>query len=47
MDVLLNQPQPIPLHAIAAIVAIIIGAVQLCIKKGGVSTKSLVASGSG
>lgn len=41
MDVLLNQPQPIPLHAIAAIVAIIIGAVQLCIKKGGFIHKIL------
>ena len=41
MDVLFNQPQPIPLHAIAAIVAIIIGAVQLCIKKGGFIHKIL------
>ena len=41
MDVLLNQPQPIPLHAIAAIVAIIIGAIQLCIKKGGFIHKIL------
>ena len=35
MDILLNDPQPIPLHALAAMVAIILGGIQLAMKKGG------------
>ena len=35
MDILLNEPQPIPLHALAAMVAIILGGIQLAMKKGG------------
>ena len=35
MDILLNEPQPIPLHALAAMVAIIFGGIQLAMKKGG------------
>ena len=35
MDILLNGPQPIPLHALAAMVAIILGGIQLAMKKGG------------
>lgn len=41
MDALLDQPQPIPVHAIAAIIAIIIGTVQLYMKKGGDTHKAL------
>ncbi|WP_252177332.1 DUF2306 domain-containing protein [Endozoicomonas sp. 4G] len=41
MDALLNEPQPIPVHAIAAIIAIIIGTVQLYMKKGGSTHKTL------
>ena len=41
MDILLNEPQPIPLHAIAALIAIILGAIQLYMKKGGYLHKLL------
>lgn len=41
MDALLNEPQPVPVHAIAAIIAIIIGTVQLYMKKGGGTHKTL------
>ena len=34
MDVLLNSTLPIPTHAIAAMIAIVIGAIQLLMKKG-------------
>ena len=35
MDSLFHQTQPIPLHALAAMAAIILGGVQLSLKKGG------------
>lgn len=41
MDVLLNAQQPIPLHAIAAMIAIILGGVQVSMKKGGKTHKLL------
>lgn len=41
MDILLNEPQPIPLHAIAAMLAIILGGIQLYMKKGGKLHKML------
>ena len=41
MELLLNQTQPIPLHAIAAMVAIILGGIQLSMKKGGMVHKIL------
>ena len=41
MDILLAKTQPIPLHAIAAMIAIILGGVQLSMKKGGVLHKRL------
>ena len=41
MEVLLNAQQPIPLHAIAAMIAIILGGVQLSMKKGGKTHKLL------
>ena len=41
MHILLAQTQPIPLHAIAAMIAIILGAVQLSMKKGGAVHKQL------
>lgn len=41
MDILLSQSQPIPLHAIAAMVAIILGGIQLSMKKGGKTHKLL------
>ena len=34
MDLLLSQKFPIPIHAMVAIVAIIIGGLQLFLKKG-------------
>lgn len=34
MHILLNEPSPIPLHAMMAILAIILGGVQLYLKKG-------------
>ena len=41
MDFLFAQTQPIPLHAIAAMMAIILGGIQLLMKKGGVVHKGL------
>ena len=41
MELLLNQAPPIPLHAIAAMVAIILGGIQLYMKKGGMLHKVL------
>ena len=35
MMILFNEPSPIPLHAVAAMIAIILGAFQLSMKKGG------------
>lgn len=35
MDILFNEPHPIPLHAIVAMIAIILGGFQLTMKKGG------------
>jgi len=35
MSLLFAEPQPIPLHAIAAIIATLLGGTQLCMKKGG------------
>lgn len=34
MDILLAQPSPVPVHALAALAAIILGAVQLAMPKG-------------
>ena len=36
MDILFNEPHPIPLHAIAAMIAIMLGGFQLIMKKGGI-----------
>ena len=41
MDILFNAPQPIPLHALAAMIAVILGGVQLSMKKGGLFHKQL------
>ena len=41
MTLLLNQTQPIPLHAILAMIAIILGGIQLSMKKGGTIHKLL------
>ena len=41
MDILLSQSQPIPLHALAAIVAILLGAIQLLSPKGTMIHKAL------
>ena len=41
MTLLLNQTQPIPLHAIMAMIAIILGGIQLSMKKGGLIHKLL------
>lgn len=41
MELLLNQTPPIPLHAIAAMVAIILGGIQFYMKKGGMVHKIL------
>ncbi|MEK9622509.1 MAG: DUF2306 domain-containing protein [Alphaproteobacteria bacterium] len=41
MEILLNQPQPIAVHTIAAVVAIVLGGLQLCMKKGGAVHKTL------
>ena len=38
---LFSQTHPIPLHAIAAILAIILGGMQLYMKKGGATHKLL------
>ena len=42
---LFSQTHPIPLHAIAAILAIILGGVQLYMNKGSVTHKLLVIFG--
>ena len=41
MTLLLNQTNPIPLHAIMAMIAIILGGIQLSMKKGGAIHKLL------
>ena len=41
MTLLLNQTNPIPLHAIMAMIAIILGGIQLSMKKGGLIHKLL------
>ena len=41
MEPLFNEAQPIPFHAMAAILAIIIGAIQFSMKKGGIKHKAL------
>ena len=41
MSLLLAEAQPIPLHAIAAMIAIILGGIQLYMKKGGTVHKLL------
>lgn len=41
METLLKESQPIPLHAIVAMIAIILGGVQLYMKKGGATHKLL------
>ena len=41
MTLLLNQTIPIPLHAIMAMIAIILGGIQLSMKKGGTIHKLL------
>ena len=41
MTLFLNQTQPIPFHAILAMIAIILGGIQLSMKKGGAIHKLL------
>ena len=41
MDLIWSQSQPIPLHALAAIVAILLGAIQLLSRKGTLIHKAL------
>ena len=41
MTLLLNETQPIPFHAILAMIAIILGGIQLSMKKGGLIHKLL------
>ena len=41
MEPLFNETQPIPFHAMAAMLAIVIGAIQFSMKKGGVKHKAL------
>ena len=41
MEILFNAPQPIAVHAIAAMAAIVLGGVQFCMKKGGAVHKFL------
>ena len=41
MDPLFKQTQPIPFHAMAAMLAIVIGAIQFSMKKGGIKHKAL------
>ena len=41
MEILFNEPQPIAVHVIAAMAAILLGGVQLYMKKGGVVHKML------
>ena len=35
MEILFKEPQPIPFHAIAAMIAIVLGGIQIARKKGG------------
>ena len=41
MAPLFNEAQPIPFHAMAAMLAIVIGAIQFSMKKGGIKHKAL------
>ncbi len=41
MTLLFNETHPIPIHAIMAMIAIILGGIQLSMKKGGTIHKSL------
>ena len=41
MTLLFNEAHPIPLHAIIAMIAIILGGIQLSMKKGGAIHKLL------
>ena len=41
MEPLFNETQPIPFHAMAAMLAIVIGAIQFSMKKGGIKHKAL------
>ena len=41
MEPLFNETQPIPFHAMAAMLAIAIGAIQFSMKKGGIKHKAL------
>ena len=41
MTLLFSETHPIPLHAIMAIIAIILGGIQLSMKKGGAIHKVL------
>ena len=41
MEPLFNEAQPIPFHAMAAMLAIVIGAIQFSMKKGGIKHKAL------
>ena len=41
MEPLYNEAQPIPFHAMAAMLAIVIGAIQFSMKKGGINHKAL------
>ena len=41
MAPLFNETQPIPFHAMAAMLAIVIGAIQFSMKKGGIKHKAL------
>ena len=41
MEPLFNESQPIPFHAMAAMLAIVIGAIQFSMKKGGIKHKAL------
>ena len=40
MEPLFNETQPIPFHAMAAMLAIVIGAIQFSMKKGGIKHKA-------
>ena len=41
MEPLFNEAHPIPFHAMAAMLAIVIGAIQFSMKKGGIKHKAL------
>ncbi|WP_440690315.1 DUF2306 domain-containing protein [Candidatus Pelagibacter sp. HIMB1782] len=41
MNLLFNETHPIPIHAIMAMIAVILGGIQLSMKKGGAIHKSL------